>query len=110
MTAKERIHNPRNHVDFKIAQRNTKNHKKGQIIGKWHNKGRKNMQNETGIIICDGCGREIIPFNDGWFAVGSRHDYCRSCAVHLEGLMGKTAQDYFDEQDRRLRAVVKYGR
>jgi hypothetical protein len=55
MTAKERIHNSRNHIYFRIAQRNTKNHKKGQIIGRWKNKGSKNMQRLKTIECCWWC-------------------------------------------------------
>jgi hypothetical protein len=36
--AKERINNPRTHTDFRIRQKTTKNGKKGQIMGKYHNK------------------------------------------------------------------------
>ena len=35
--AKEKINNPKNHIDFHIHQKTTKNGKKGQIMGKYHN-------------------------------------------------------------------------
>ncbi len=36
--AKERIHNPETHSDYRIRQRTTKKGKKGQIMGKYHEK------------------------------------------------------------------------
>lgn len=36
--AKERIRNPKTHHDSRIRQRNTKNGRKGQIMGSYHNK------------------------------------------------------------------------
>lgn len=36
--AKERIHNPETHSDYRIRQRMTKKGKKGQIMGKYHEK------------------------------------------------------------------------
>jgi hypothetical protein len=36
MSAKERIHNPKTEHYYRIQQRNTSKHKKGQIVDRWH--------------------------------------------------------------------------
>ncbi len=34
--AKERINNPKVHADYRIRQRNSKNGRRGQIMGRYH--------------------------------------------------------------------------
>jgi hypothetical protein len=44
LKSRVRVHNPKTHKDMRLAQRNTKNHRKGQFIGLWKVDKRKNKK------------------------------------------------------------------